>query len=91
MSEEAYGQCVKGAMAFLVQLNLGSPQAVNGFCGAIDPDHRDLCFQSAGENFRSWAGSDEELAEKCNELSRLYIPQLAAYGLNSMQYIRSSS
>jgi len=66
---KAYQQCIRGAMAFLVQLNLGNPQAVNDFCGAIQPDYRDLCFESAGKNLRSWVGSDKEFAEKCNQLS----------------------
>jgi hypothetical protein len=56
-------------MAFLVQLNLGNPQTVNEFCDAVKPDHRDLCFQSAGENLRSWVASDKGFAEKYRKLS----------------------
>lgn len=68
VSDEAYKQCIQGAMAFLIQLNLGSPQAVNEFCGAIEPNYRDLCFESAGANFRAWVKSDQELAKKCDQL-----------------------
>ncbi len=66
VSEKAYKQCIKGGMAFLVQLNLGNSQAVDEFCGAIRPAYQNLCFQSAGENLRGWVSSDKELAEKCN-------------------------
>ncbi|TSC77840.1 MAG: Uncharacterized protein G01um101429_941 [Parcubacteria group bacterium Gr01-1014_29] len=76
ISTDAYKQCIMGAMTFLVQLNLGSPQAVNEFCGAIEPDYRDLCFESAGNNLHAWVTSDEELAEKCDKLSSVRAREL---------------
>jgi len=68
VSAKAYEQCIMGGMAFLIQLNLGDPQAVNEFCGAIKPDYRDIYFQSAGANLRGWVKSDQELDERCNQL-----------------------
>ena len=69
VSARAYEQCIMGGMAFLVQLNLGNPQAVNEFCGAIKPDYRDICFQAAGANLRSWTSFEQEFIQKCNRLS----------------------
>ena len=69
ISVEAYEQCILGGMSFLIPLKLGNPQAIGEFCEAIEPGYRNLCFESAGENLRSWTTSKEEYAKKCGKLS----------------------
>lgn len=82
VSTEAYKQCILGSMAFLVQLNLGNPQAVNEFCGAIKTDYRDICYQAAGANFRSWVSSDKDLAQKCSLLPDIHAHSICAHGVS---------
>ena len=55
-------------MSFLVQVALGSPEAVAEFCETIKEEQRNLCYAESGDNLNLWVTENETLADKCNKL-----------------------
>ncbi|HEY4496894.1 MAG TPA: hypothetical protein VI432_01980 [Candidatus Paceibacterota bacterium] len=68
INKTAYEECIKGAMSFLVQVALGSPEAVAEFCETIKEEQRNLCYAESGDNLNLWVTENETLADKCNKL-----------------------
>lgn len=65
INPQAYKQCILGAMAFLMQLNLGNADEAVAFCDAIKEDYKPICYSAAGKNLVGWITSEESLEEKC--------------------------
>jgi hypothetical protein len=65
INPQAYKQCILGAMAFLVQFNLGNANATVEFCDAIKKDYKPICYGAAGRIFVGWITDKESLEEKC--------------------------
>ncbi len=65
VSPQAYKQCIAGAMAFLLQFNLGSANEAVVFCDAIKEDYKPVCYSAAGNTLRGWTTSEESIEEKC--------------------------
>lgn len=68
ISQEAYEQCIYGAMSFVVQLNLGDPKAATEFCEVVDKNYKDICYRAAGISLGGWVTSEETLEQKCKQL-----------------------
>lgn len=62
---QAYKQCILGAMAFLLQFNLGNADEAAVFCDVIKEDYKPICYSAAGNILRGWTTSKESLEEKC--------------------------
>lgn len=70
VDSRAYRECLRGAMSFLVQLNLGNAVEAAEFCNNVEAAYQNMCYSSAGMAFRNWITSEEELRVKCSAFPR---------------------
>lgn len=67
MDKRAYPQCVLGGMSFLMQINLGNPDAAVEYCNVIRKEYKETCYKAAGISFRDWVSPQESLEYKCGK------------------------
>lgn len=65
----AYKQCILGGVPFLMQVNLGNPDAATEYCQVIKPEYKETCYRAAGDSFMDWISDKEGLEEKCAHFS----------------------
>lgn len=76
VSSKAYEQCIIGAMSFLIQLNLGNPQAAIEFCNVVDENYKDICYRASGISLGGWVTHEESLEKKCKQFKEIKAQEL---------------
>lgn len=79
ISPEAYGQCIFGAMSFVVQLNLGDPKSAIEFCDVADQNYKDICYRAAGISLGGWVTAEEPLNKKCQVFKEMKAQRLCQH------------